>query len=67
MIRGTLLSGKSPLYISARLVGVMWFQSEVFDTPPWPEDEKVMADELGPYLGGLDEADSETASPKVIA
>lgn len=67
IIRGKLLSGKSPLYMSARLVGSRGFQSEIFETPPWPADEKVVADELGPYLRGLDEADSETSSPKVIA
>ena len=67
IIRGKLLSGKSPLYMSARLVGSRGFQSEIFETPPWPADEKVVADELGPYLRGLDEADSETSSPKAIA
>jgi hypothetical protein len=28
----------------------------VFRTPPWPADEKVVAEELGPYLAGLDGA-----------
>lgn len=55
VIRATLLTGKAPLYISARLVGVTGFESEVFDSPPWPADQKVMAEELGPYLTGLDE------------
>ena len=67
IIRGKLLSGKSPLYMSARLVGSRGFQSEIFETPPWPADEKVVAEELGPYLTGLDEADTETSSPKVTA
>jgi hypothetical protein len=31
------------------------FESEVSDTPPWPEDQKVVAEELGPYLAGIDE------------
>ena len=53
-IQGKLLTGKDPLYISARLVGASGFESEVYDTPPWPEDEKVVAEELGPYLAGLD-------------
>ena len=54
VIQGKLLTGKDPLYISARLVGASGFESEVYDTPPWPEDEKVVAEELGPYLAGLD-------------
>ena len=53
VIRGTLLTGGKPLYISARLVGQMGFESEVYDEPPWPEHEKVIADELGPYLAQL--------------
>jgi sulfide:quinone oxidoreductase len=53
VIRGKLLSGNAPLYLSARLVGAKGFQSEVHETPPWPEDEKVVAEELGPYLAGL--------------
>ena len=58
VIRGKLLSGKAPLYVSARLVGSRGFQSEVFETPPWPADAKVVAEELGPYLARLDEADA---------
>lgn len=54
VIRGKLLSGNAPLYISARLVGATGFESEVYDTPPWPEDDKVVAEELGPYLAGLE-------------
>ena len=54
VIRGKLLSGRAPLYMSARLVGAKGFESEVFDSPPWPEDEKVVAEELGPYLASLD-------------
>ena len=54
IIRGKLLSGGAPLYISARLVGPRGFESEVYDTPPWPPDDKVVAEELGPYLAGVD-------------
>jgi sulfide:quinone oxidoreductase len=53
-IRGKLLTGKAPLYISARVVGPSGFLSEVHDEPPWPEDDKIVAEELGPYLAGLD-------------
>jgi sulfide:quinone oxidoreductase len=54
VIRAKLLTGGAPLYISARLIGPRGFESEVYDTPPWPEDEKVVAEELGPYLAGVD-------------
>jgi sulfide:quinone oxidoreductase len=53
-IRGKVFTGKAPLYISARLVGPKGFQSEVYDKPPWPEDDKIVAEELGPYLAQLD-------------
>jgi sulfide:quinone oxidoreductase len=54
VIRGKLLNGRAPLFLSARLVGAAGFESEVYDTPPWPEDEKVVAAELGPYLARPD-------------
>jgi sulfide:quinone oxidoreductase len=54
VIRGKLLTGSDPLYISAHPAGSESFQSEVFDEPPWPADDKVIAEELGPYLAGLD-------------
>ena len=38
--------------MSAHPIGAESFESEVFDTPPWPADEKVIAEELGPYLAG---------------
>ena len=61
VIRAKLLGGKDPLYISARLIRDSGFESEVHDTPPWPEDEKVVAKELGGYLAQLDEAARRTA------
>jgi sulfide:quinone oxidoreductase len=62
VIRGKLLTGADPLYISARLVGAEGFESEVFESPPWPADEKVVAAELGPYLAGLEGAQSTGAA-----
>ena len=56
MIRGKLLTGRDPVFMSAHPVGAESFESEVFDTPPWPADEKVVAEELGPYLAALDAA-----------
>jgi len=54
-MRGKLLTGGKPLYLSARLVGDQGFDSEVFDDPPWPVDAKILAADLGPYLEGLDD------------
>lgn len=54
VIRGKVLGGDQPLYISAHLVGGKGFESQIHHEPPWPEDEKVVAEELGPYLAGLD-------------
>ena len=56
VIRGKLLTGRDPVFMSAHPVGAESFESEVFDTPPWPADEKVVAEELGPYLAGLEAA-----------
>jgi sulfide:quinone oxidoreductase len=49
-IRGMLLTGGAPLYMSARLIGSGSFQSEVSDKPLWPSGAKVAAEELGDYL-----------------
>ena len=54
VIRGKLMGGEAPLYMSARVVGAKGFQSEVFEPPPWPEHVKVLAEELAPYLLKLD-------------
>jgi sulfide:quinone oxidoreductase len=56
VIRGKLLTGSDPVYMSAHPVGAESFESEVYDEPPWPVDEKVVAEELGPYLARLDAA-----------
>ena len=60
VIRGKLLTGRDPVYMSAHPVGAESFESEVFDEPPWAADEKVVAEELGPYLAGLDSAAAAT-------
>jgi sulfide:quinone oxidoreductase len=56
LIRGKLLTGRDQVYMSARPVGPESFESEVYDEPPWPADEKVVAEELGRYLHELDGA-----------
>ena len=56
VIRGKLLTGTDPVYMSAHPVGAESFESEVYEEPPWPADDKVVAEELGPYLASLDQA-----------
>jgi sulfide:quinone oxidoreductase len=60
VVRGKLLTGHDPVFISANPTTAESFKSEVFDTPPWPADEKVIAEELGPYLDGLGDARTRT-------
>ena len=50
VIRGLLLTGGDPLYLSARLIGAGSFESEVSGEPLWPSGDKVAADELDDYL-----------------
>jgi sulfide:quinone oxidoreductase len=50
VIRGMLLTGRDPLYMTARLIGTGSFQSEVSDQPLWPSGDKVAAEELSNYL-----------------
>jgi sulfide:quinone oxidoreductase len=51
VIRGTLLTGGSPLYLTAHLVAGRGWRAEISEQPPWPANEKVIAEELGAYLG----------------
>ena len=50
VIRGMLLTGRNPLYLAAHIVEGRGWHSEIYEQPPWPADEKVIAAELGPYL-----------------
>jgi sulfide:quinone oxidoreductase len=50
VIRGTLFTGGTPIYMTAKPVGAHGFDSELYDKPPWREDEKIVAAELGDYL-----------------
>ena len=56
VIRGKLLTGRDPVYMSALPIGAESFESEVYDEPPWPSGDKVVAEELGPYLAELEHA-----------
>lgn len=53
VIRGVLYTGAEPLYLTARIENRR-VESEVSREPAWPKDEKVVAEELGPFLRSLD-------------
>jgi sulfide:quinone oxidoreductase len=53
LIRSILLTGERPLYLTARVIGGLGWRSEVRDRPAWPDDTKVVAEELGPYVARL--------------
>jgi sulfide:quinone oxidoreductase len=55
-IRATFLTGGEPLYVSAHLIAGQGWQAVMHDQPPWPAEDKVIAEELGPYLRGIDAA-----------
>jgi sulfide:quinone oxidoreductase len=50
VIRGVLLTGTRPLYVAARLIDGLGWQSEIYEQPPWPAEEKIVAEELSGYL-----------------
>jgi sulfide:quinone oxidoreductase len=54
VIHGMLLTGRRPVYLRARMVAGVGFESEVFAEPPWSPTDKVVAEELGPYLAELE-------------
>ena len=56
VLRGMLLTGRRPLYIAAQLDEDGGWRSDVYEAPPWPADEKLIAEELGPYLASRDAA-----------
>lgn len=53
LVRAVLHTGGQPLYITARIDGDQ-LESEVTTEPAWPADEKIAAEELGPFLRSLD-------------
>ncbi len=56
VIRGTLLTGERPLYVSAQVIAGLGWQSEIYERPPWPPEDKIVAEELGPYVRKLEPA-----------
>jgi sulfide:quinone oxidoreductase len=55
MIRGMLMTGGRPLYVAARVIAGLGWRSEAYEQPPWPAEQKIVAEELGPYLARLDD------------
>jgi sulfide:quinone oxidoreductase len=56
VIHGMLLTGHQPLYLAAHLAAGQGWRTKIYSKPPWTPDEKLIAEELGPYLRGLDPA-----------
>jgi sulfide:quinone oxidoreductase len=53
-IDATLLTGAAPLYLSAYVINGQGWRATFHDQPPWPPGEKIIAEELGPYLRDVD-------------
>lgn len=60
VIKGMLLTGDRPRYLSARITGGHGFSSEIADAPMWSPPGKVVSKYLGPYLDGLDREAAKT-------
>ncbi len=60
VIRGMLLTGDKPLYLTARITGGHGFSSEVTDTPTWDPPSKIAAKYLSPYLDAHDREKTPT-------
>jgi sulfide:quinone oxidoreductase len=57
VLHGKLLTGKAPIYLTGRITSGHTLEAEVYDSPPWPAEDKIVAEELGPYLRGLNPVD----------
>lgn len=57
VIRGMLLTGDKPRYLTARITGGQGFSSEITDTPTWSPPSKIASLYLAPYIDGLDRED----------
>ena len=53
VVRAVLHTGGEPLYITARIANDT-IESEVTTERAWPADEKIAAEELGPFLNSLE-------------
>jgi sulfide:quinone oxidoreductase len=57
-IEASLMTGESALYLSAYLIDGAGWRARIHDEPPWPAGQKVVAEELGPFLHAIDPAAS---------
>ncbi len=57
-IRGILLTGREPRYLTARITGGQGFSSQITDQPTWTPPTKIVAAYLAPYLERRDHATS---------
>jgi len=67
VIRGMLLTGAEPLYLSAQITGGHGFSSEVSDIPLWSPPSKISSEYLAPYLDSLDREDDSPGSGQAAA
>ena len=63
VIRGMLLTGGDPLYLTARITGGRGFSSELSDKPMWSPPSKISSKYLAPYLAQHDRDPAVKASP----
>ena len=62
VIDGMLLTGRDPVYLTARITGGHGFSSEISNTPSWSPNTKIVAKYLSPYLETHDLEQSPTPS-----
>jgi sulfide:quinone oxidoreductase len=61
VVRGILLGGREPLYMSAHVTGGRGVASEISTTAPWYPPTKIVAEHLAPYLSGRDRAAAQNS------
>ena len=66
VIRGMLLTGHAPLYLTAQLTGGKGFSSTLSATCPWSPAAKIAAKHLGGYLERLDTAAQEAKASGTV-
>jgi sulfide:quinone oxidoreductase len=65
VLRGILLTGERPIFLTARITGGQGFSSQITDEPTWSPPSKIAALYLAPYLERLDKegAGGEASAP----
>jgi sulfide:quinone oxidoreductase len=53
VIRGVLMTGEKPRYLSARITGGHGFNSQITEAPTWSPVNKIDAHYLAPYLAAV--------------